>query len=130
MSKRLASEELLVQASALALMLDERKPGELLNAIADAYDAEEQSCLYFIRQGSSGPIKIGRASSPHRRREELQGGNHEQLVLLAYFAGGARVERLAHEAFSELHIRGEWFRAERPLLDFISMLEQVEKEAA
>lgn len=75
--------------------------------------------LYFIQAGDDGPIKIGHASSPRERIWDLQSGNHLQLRLLLELPGTVAAERAAHEAFSGLRIRGEWFRADRQLLAFI-----------
>ena len=107
--------------------MNTRLVAALLRELADALERGEESCLYFIR-AQGGPIKIGIAGAPTRRREELQPGNHLQLRLVHWVPGGRPAERLAHDAFAPLRIRGEWFRPEPVLLDFIFTL--IEGEAA
>jgi hypothetical protein len=97
--------------------------------LAEAYESGEESQLYFIRSGSDGPIKIGRALSAEHRRTELQSGNPLKLTVLAAFPGGKRVERAAHHAFEWLHVRGEWFAPDPFLLDFIDGLRILEAVA-
>jgi hypothetical protein len=73
--------------------------------------------VYFIRWGSYGPIKIGRAVDVVRRLNGLQAANWVELRLLG--ATSDVDEKQMHRRFSHLHIRGEWFRAETDLLVFI-----------
>lgn len=79
--------------------------------------------VYLIRAGASGPVKIGWASDPHKRLAQLQSGNHEQLRLLdcdQFPVEDAReIERDLHQTFAAQRIRGEWFRAEGPVLQLI-----------
>lgn len=81
--------------------------------------------LYFIQAADNGPIKIGFASSPETRRNDLQSGNHLLLRLLVAVPGGRRAEELAHAAFVASRIRGEWFRAEPSLLELIRRLDAI-----
>lgn len=77
--------------------------------------------VYFIRQGETGPIKIGWTGKDiWLRRASLQGGNPETLVVLGVVEG---VERSAeaewHLRFRDLHFRAEWFLPARRLLSAI-----------
>lgn len=85
--------------------------------------ADGQSKMYFI-QASSGPIKIGwtRSKKATIRMQELQVGNHEQLVLLAVVPATELEEMEAHKRFEHARIRGEWFHPVPELLQFILTL--------
>lgn len=51
--------------------------------------------------------------------QELQVGNHEILTLLAAYPSTMEDEYKIHLRFEHLLIRGEWFRPEPELLQFI-----------
>lgn len=67
--------------------------------------------VYFIRQGNSGPIKIGRASEVKRRIGQLQTGNPTTLQLLGWLVASNddAMEKQLHAHYSEYRVRGEWF---------------------
>ena len=74
----------------------------------------------FIRYGKAGPIYIGATKDdPHRRLAALQRGTPCELRLLVSVPGDVAEIAALHERFAELHIRGEWFRAEQELLHFV-----------
>ncbi len=76
--------------------------------------------LYFVQQGKSGPIKIGiTRGSMQTRLGDLQVGNPCTLRCLATMDGGDSLENLLHMKFHTLHLRGEWFRPKKPLIEFI-----------
>ena len=66
--------------------------------------------VYLIRAGESGPAKIGHANNPENRMRDFQCGHYETLALLRTWPGAHAEEAAMHRAFSEYHIRGEWFR--------------------
>lgn len=72
--------------------------------------------LYFIQQGYGGPVKIGLASDPQKRLEQLQVGNPQTLCLRAQRPGHPELEADLHRLFASGHIRGEWFRPDTPFL--------------
>jgi hypothetical protein len=76
--------------------------------------------VYFIRAGEDGPVKIGKAWDVIRRLNGLQAACWVELRLLA--TSQELTERAMHERFAHLRIRGEWFRAESELLEFIKPL--------
>lgn len=85
------------------------RPG--INAGGRRKVSKDQVFVYFIQcNGRQGPIKIGRASNPPARRDDLQTSNPYPLVLLGYISGGARTEKALHKEFDEVRVRGEWFR--------------------
>lgn len=75
--------------------------------------------VYFIRQGIGGPIKIGRAKNPERRRRHLQSANPYPLHLLAIMPLFSDEEERLHEAFAHHRLMGEWFKPVPELLAYI-----------
>jgi hypothetical protein len=89
-----------------------------------AYESEvlipyASSFVYFLRQGDSGPIKIGVAVNPKKRKAQLQTSLVEPLHTLLILPGTRATEAHYHEKFADLRLRGEWFRPDPVLLDFI-----------
>jgi len=72
--------------------------------------------VYVIQAGNKkGPIKIGVADSPLKRMDELQTGNHVELVMLAIIPCISRLnayhlETRLHRELGPMKIRGEWFQ--------------------
>jgi hypothetical protein len=76
--------------------------------------------VYFIREGSDGPVKIGWTfADPSMRLKTLQTGNSKPLVLLQYIPGTVKTERSIQRLFDDQWILGEWFSASPELLDYI-----------
>lgn len=75
---------------------------------------------YFIREGTDGPIKIGKSNNPEKRMRGFQTHHAKRLQLLA--TTKAYEEGELHRRFAHLRLAGEWFRAEPELLDFIATL--------
>jgi Meiotically Up-regulated Gene 113 (MUG113) protein len=74
--------------------------------------------IYFLRCG--GHIKIGVAKNVDARIGQLQMGCPLPLELIAAVPGKPMEEKKLHAKFRHLRSTGEWFRAEKPLLDFIA----------
>lgn len=91
--------------------------------IVPSEDSEEppaESSVYFIRQGDDGPIKIGfTASNPEKRKQQLQTSIADTLHTLLVLPGTRATESHYHARFADLRLRGEWFRPDPVLLDFI-----------
>jgi hypothetical protein len=79
----------------------------------------ESSFVYFIRQGEKGPIKIGFAADPQKRKQQLQTSSSDTLHTLLVLPGTFQTEAHYHARFATLRLRGEWFRPEPELLEFI-----------
>lgn len=78
--------------------------------------------VYFVQEGSDGPIKIGYTlSTITKRLHQLQNGNPRMLYVRGVLAGGQDMEAELHKAFSHLQIRGnkEWFQNDPELLEFV-----------
>ena len=80
----------------------------------------EKEIVYFLQQDVDGLIKIGYTSGPLRDRlKQFETGNPNRLDLLLILDGGYELEKKLHDRFHEFHERGEWFRPEKELVDFI-----------
>jgi hypothetical protein len=75
--------------------------------------------VYFLRQGTTGPIKIGFTVDLQGRIAALQTSNPYPVILMGSVPGDQAVEREAHVQFAHLRLHGEWFRPEPELLAFI-----------
>jgi hypothetical protein len=73
--------------------------------------------IYFIRAGET--VKIGYTMNVAKRMAGLQSCNPETLELLAAFHGGQADERSVHRIFASLHLRGEWFRYDKAVIEYI-----------
>jgi len=80
-------------------------------------------CVYFIRRGDT--IKIGTTKDLKRRLSGLQTSHSEPLELMAAISDDRIGEFETHEQFAHLRIRGEWFRAEPELLEFIETTKSI-----
>jgi hypothetical protein len=74
--------------------------------------------LYFVQQGTDGPVKIGVSQDPAKRLSYLQVGNPDPLHLIGAWQGVERGDELELHAFLEgERLRGEWFKPTRPVLE-------------
>lgn len=78
--------------------------------------------LYVVRAGSH--CKIGITRDLPRRVTELQVGSAHELEVLLAIPGGAEDERWVHERFALYRVRGEWFFAAKPLLEWVEAARQ------
>jgi len=81
--------------------------------------------IYFIQSGSAGPIKIGYTrdrDSIQKRMYHLQNAQPVELNLIFTIEGTKKDEANLHARFKKYHIRGEWFKASRALLDYVYSL--------
>ncbi len=83
---------------------------------------EQPTTLYFIEAVGLNLIKIGHTTDIRERLSRLQMGCPVELRILFVIPGTANDETRLHFRFHELHARGEWFRAESALLDYIEEL--------
>jgi excisionase family DNA binding protein len=82
--------------------------------------------VYFIQENNSGAIKIGWSSNIKKRLIAMQTYNASQLKLLGAFNGTSEDEKRTQENFAKYRIKGEWFRPEKELMDFIEKHKVVE----
>lgn len=89
-----------------------------------AAEAERKLGIVYYLLRSDGMIKIGTTINPKQRIGNLKTA-HGYLEVLATHGGGHKEETRRKNHFADLHVGGEWFRQEVPLLEWIV---QVRKE--
>lgn len=99
-----------------------RPPGSPL--VRTPMGTEGRPIVYFL--GCNGKVKIGTTTDLPRRHNDLSMGNPD-LTLLATILGGHREERELHERFREYRVRGEWFRLEGKLAEYVASLPKPRK---
>jgi Meiotically up-regulated gene 113 len=75
--------------------------------------------IYFLANGE-GFIKIGFSADLKQRLSTLQVGSASEQRLLGTLVASDRTEAELKHRFRRLHVRGEWHRPEKVLLDFIA----------
>lgn len=86
--------------------------------------------VYFIRDTSSGMIKIGHASDPWARLSYIQVSSPTDLEMLAVEDGGYDRERELHQTYADARRRGEWFEPVIGLIGHIATLEPAVRPAS
>lgn len=95
----------------------------MLNRLCEYRSEMRESCkLYAI--ACPGFVKLGRAKDPEGRLNELQVGNPHPLALLTAVSERFVSETDAHERWSHIHRRGEWFEATPELLEWIAQIDR------
>lgn len=88
--------------------------------------------VYFMQEEDEGNVKIGTTEKhPSSRRAACQTGNPKKLEIIARVeAWGEFEEGRLHARFAAAHIRGEWFRPTKELMQFISAIkkEQIDEK--
>lgn len=79
--------------------------------------------VYFLYNRNTREIKIGQTHYMGKRKADLERAEGCELELLATM-DAPLVERELHHKFAHLRTRGEWFRSDRELRDFIAALRQ------
>jgi hypothetical protein len=76
--------------------------------------------IYFI--ACEGFVKIGVTTreSAASRMEALQTGNPFALSIIHTEKGGHEKEKRLHERFASLRVRGEWFKYDGQLVEYVS----------
>jgi ribosomal protein S14 len=80
-------------------------------------------CVYFIQQGSGGPIKIGFTEAGlYRRLEQIQEENASVLRVrgVIHEENPHILEYALHQMFAEYRMHGEWFLPSEAIKDFIA----------
>lgn len=70
--------------------------------------------VYFISDGNF--VKIGKTSNIKQRFRDIQVANPKKLTLLHVVEGN---ENILQSLFTKYHERGEWYRIEDKLSDFL-----------
>jgi hypothetical protein len=87
-----------------------------------SYDpTDSDRWVYFIRQGTEGPIKIGISDDVARRVSTLQSCNPFPLHCVVAIPGSLALEFALHQVFSESRLHGEWFAPTGALIKLIEL---------
>ncbi len=81
--------------------------------------------VYYVLAPELGTVKIGFAEKPKSRFSKIQSDCPTRLILLAIEDGDETTEGERHARFADYRQRGEWFRHEGELLEYISTLAPV-----
>ncbi len=90
----------------------------------DKQTAKPPCYVYFILNYDSKAVKIGIAKNVGRRMASLQTSSPSELKLIGKIraksvAKARELEKSLHQTFDKYLIRGEWFKAEIDLLNYI-----------
>jgi hypothetical protein len=80
-------------------------------------DPPRQGWVYFIEAG--GYIKIGFTGSVPSRLAQIETATPFVLTLLRQEPGTLETEMAFHKRFGALHVKGEWFRFEGELREYL-----------
>lgn len=83
--------------------------------------------VYFMRYGTSDRVKIGYTKRMNKRLCGLESGTPENLHLLATVTGGRAQETRLHKRFAAYRIRGEWYKLEGKLAEYVAALPKPKK---
>jgi hypothetical protein len=89
-------------------------------------DKSAKSYVYFILDELNNAVKIGTTIDIKKRLSAIQCGQSQKLKLLKLVEGTYELELELHEKFVDFRISGEWFKAHKTLIAYISKLKQVE----
>lgn len=77
--------------------------------------------IYFIQDAETRLVKIGFSNAPWQRFAKIQSDCPGELTMRALIDGGVAEEAALHVRFSAHRSRGEWFRAEASLGEFLAL---------
>ena len=77
------------------------------------------SIIYFVQGQSTGLIKIGLTTNLSARFSDLQVGSPDVLRVIGIHRGTIKSELMLHKLFANHRVRGEWFRPDESILNFV-----------
>lgn len=93
-------------------------------AVAEATQSEPcEQDVYFVKAGPF--LKIGIAQNVAARVGSFSTACPYEIELVGVTEGGAKKEKELHRRFKDLHFRGEWFRYEGDLVEYVESLRAV-----
>lgn len=81
-------------------------------------EQQKQGNIYFVR--GDDKVKIGFSKDVESRIKDLQASSPLELSLLLTIKGTTKTENELHDRFDKYRIRGEWFRYEGELEEFVA----------
>src|SRR3972149_6243576 len=88
---------------------------------------KRSNCIHFISCDALSLIKIGRSADVNKRLSHLQISVGAELRIIKAVPADPWVEIAVHSKFQHIRVRGEWFRADKELLDFIANFKAPER---
>ena len=82
------------------------------------------SYIYFIIDANKQYIKIGKARNPQIRLAQIQVDCPLDLELLGYILAWQEPEKAIQWKFESLNVRGEWFKYDSLIIDFLLELQE------
>jgi hypothetical protein len=76
--------------------------------------------IYFIKNITTGHIKVGFTDDPQKSLQELQAGSTDKLELIKTIEGDEAAEAALHEEFAAVEVDGKWFKPVVHLIEFIA----------
>lgn len=83
--------------------------------------------VYFLRIKGTDEVKIGYSRRLNSRISDLSIAHSKELELIATVSGGVEAEGRLHRRFHRYRIRGEWYRIEGKLAEYIKKLGKPKK---
>lgn len=75
--------------------------------------------IYFISDGEYIKIGYTNKKDSNNRLKSLQTANARELFSLCEIPGYRKIEKELHNKFQHFHVRGEWYKKDRDLVDYI-----------
>lgn len=80
------------------------------------WEAKSRCFTYIIYSKATNLVKIGKSINPEKRKMSLQTASGQELEILLITKIS---ENELHERFYKLRMKGEWFKYDKPIKDFI-----------
>ena len=91
-------------------------------------DDRIKSLIYFVRSELTQLIKIGITGEYKNRIRALECGTGGSITRIALFRGSSLHEMACHRCFNEFRTKGEWFRRDGILDEFLTEAESLDAQ--
>lgn len=82
--------------------------------------------IYFLIEDiENGFVKVGHSENPPERIGQLQQGNPRKLQLIATIDASDTLEYQIKAEFRKFHIRGEWYRPDPEVFEYIRNIQGI-----
>lgn len=79
------------------------------------------SIVYFAQMGPY--VKIGHTVNLKQRLSAIRTSAPEPVAVIYWCPGAQGEEKRFHRLFNEAHLRGEWFRFDGPIAQFLGQID-------
>ena len=87
-----------------------------------SFSHTSQGIVYFIGADDMPFVKIGKTQNLEKRMAGIQTSIPFDLKVYFTIPGGCKEEKLSHQAFEQYRKRGEWFRIEGKLKEYMDYM--------